>query len=66
MDDDVVQYLYTLKKVNEGLLDALKTSVFVMQKWEDLTPERRSSMIDKIKGLIKQGEEAFEDVPTTH
>jgi len=37
-----------------------------MQKWEDLTPERRSSMIDKIKGLIKQGEEAFEDVPTTH
>jgi ribosome recycling factor len=36
-----------------------------MEKWDELTPERRQNMINQLKGLIEQGEKAFEDVPTT-
>jgi len=66
MDNDMFRYLVALKRGNEALLDGLKTSLFVMDNWDEFTPERRSSLRDGLKGLIKQGEEAFDDVPTTH
>jgi len=66
MEDEAVQYLWTLHKVNKALIQGLKTGVFVMEKWDDLTPERRSSMIEKLKGLIESGERAFENAPLLH
>jgi hypothetical protein len=52
MDDDTVKHLWSLKKVNEPLITGLKTAFFVMQKWDELTPGRRQSIIGKLQGLI--------------
>lgn len=66
MDNEALGYLLALKKVNEALLTGLKAAVFVLEKEEHLPKERRKSMINQLKGLIEQGEKAFESVPSQH
>jgi len=66
MDDETAKYLWALKKANEALLEALKTAIFVLEKEEKLTPERRKSMIDSLKGLVAQSEEIYGEAPTKH
>ena len=40
MDDETVKHLWTLRKVNEGLMLGLKTALFVMEGWDELSPEK--------------------------
>ena len=65
-NDDAVQYLWSLHKVNKALLDGLRTSVFVMKTWDELSDEKRQSMITMVNGLIEYGEKAFENVTELH
>ena len=55
-----------LQKVNEALIEALKTGIFVLEKEKELTPERRKSMIESLKGLIAQGDIICGKAPTKH
>ncbi len=44
----------------------LETAIFVMDKWDDLAPERRQSIIEKLQGLVAQSKEAYEMEPPKH
>ena len=67
MDDKTAKYLWALKKVNEALIEALKMAIFVLEKEKELTPERRKSMIESLKGLVAQSEEIYSgEAPTEH
>ena len=67
MDDKTDMYLWALRKVNEPLIEALKMAIFVLEKEEDLTPERRKSMIESLKGLVAQSEVIYSgEAPTEH
>lgn len=59
MDDEAVQILWALREVNKSLITGLKTAVFVMEKWDELSPDRRKSMIESMKGLVNQSNEAY-------
>jgi len=37
-----------IREINKSLTTGLETPVFVMDKWDELTPERRKSMIEKL------------------
>jgi len=53
--------------VNEALIEALKMAIFVLGKQEELTPKRRKSMIESLKGLVAQSEEIYSgEAPTEH
>jgi len=66
MDNEILQYLWALQKVNEALIEGLKLAIFVLEKKDDITEERRTSMIKSLKELISQSEEIYADVPTKH
>ena len=66
MDDETVKHLWALRKVNEALIEGLKTAVFVLGKKEELSKERKKSMIESFKGLIAQNEEIYGGPPTKH
>ena len=59
MDTKTVQYLWALKKVNDALIEGLKTAIFVLEKEDDLSNKRRKSMIESLKHLISQSEEIY-------
>lgn len=59
MDEDAFAVLTALKSVNDALLEGLKDVIFILENESDISPERRDSLIAAIKGLIKQGEEAY-------
>ena len=52
MDDETVKYLWALREVNKTLITGLETAIFVMGKWDDLTPERRQSMIPNFASIV--------------
>ena len=64
MDPYAFQVLVALRKVNESLLEGLRTCIFILEKKEQLTPESRKWLIVSIKSLIQQGETAFESAQT--
>ena len=66
MDKETVRHLWALRKVNEALTEGLKTAIFVLEKEEELSKERRKSMIESLKGLIAQSEEIYGEAPTKH
>jgi hypothetical protein len=41
-------------------------AIFVLEKDEALTPERRKSMIHSLKDLVARSEEIYGEVPTKH
>ena len=66
MDDETVSHLWALKRVNEALIEGLKLAIFVLEREEKLTPERRKSMIESLNALIAQGEEIYGKEETRH
>ncbi len=41
MDDEIVKHLWALREVNKALITGLESAILVMDKWDELTPERR-------------------------
>lgn len=66
VDDETAKYLWALGEVNKALITGLETAIFVMQKCDSLTPERRQSMINSLQGLISQSKEAYGQEPSKH
>jgi len=66
MDDETVKYLWALREVNKALITGLESAIFVMDKWDELKPERRQSMIESLQQLIFQSNKAYETEPPKH
>ncbi len=54
MDDETAKYLWALREVNKALITGLESAILVMDKWDELTPERRQSIIESVQQLISQ------------
>ena len=59
MDNGTVKHLWALREVNKALIEGLKVAIFVLEKEEKLSKERRKSMVESLKGLIAQSEEIY-------
>ena len=66
MDDETVKYLWGLKEINKALITGLEAAILAMDKWDDLTPKRRQSMIKSLQGLISKSKAAYGPEPTKH
>ncbi len=66
MENETVKNLWALRKVNEGPVEGLKTTIFVLEKEEQLSKERKQSIVESLKGLISQSEEIYGEAPTKH
>ena len=66
MDDETVKYLWALREINKALITGLESSIFVMDKWDELTPERRQSMIESLQQLISQSNKVYETETAKH
>lgn len=66
MGEKTVGHLWALRNVNDALIEDLKLAIFVLENEKELTPERRKSMIDSLKGLIAQSEEIYGEAATKH
>ena len=66
IDNETLQHLWALREVNKALIEGLKLAIFVLEREEELTPERRKSMIESLKTLVSQSEEIYAEAPTKH
>jgi len=66
MDDETVKYLWALREVNKALITGLESAILVMDKWDEITPERRQSLIESLQQLISQSNKAYETEPPKH
>jgi len=66
MDDETVKYLWALREINNALITGLESAIFVMDKWDELAPERRQSMIESLQKLIDQSNKAYGTEPPKH
>jgi hypothetical protein len=65
MNDETVKHLWALRKVNEALIEGLKTAIFVLKNKDDLSEQRRKSLVESLERLIAQSEEIY-GAPTKH
>ena len=66
MAGEELEVLWAFKQVNDTLIAGLESAVHTMENWDNLSQERRQSVITSIKGMIAQSKEVFEKVPTKH
>ena len=66
MDDETVKHLWALREVNKALITGLESAILVMDKWDELTPARRQSLIESLQQLISQSNKAYETEPAKH
>jgi hypothetical protein len=67
MDDETVKHLWALRKVNEALIEGLKTAIFVLKNKKDLSEKRRNSLIESLERLVTQSEVIYSgEAPTEH
>jgi hypothetical protein len=66
MDNQTAKYPWALRKVNEALIEALKMAIFVLEKEEELSKERRRSLTESLKDLVAQCEEIYPEPPTQY
>ena len=59
MDDESLIYLSALKMVNESLIDGLDAAIHTMASWDDLSPERRETMIKALQELVSMSKQAY-------
>ncbi len=59
MDDETAKHLWGLKKVNETLLDGLKSAIYLLDNEDKFTPERRESSVAQLKELALAEEAVF-------
>ena len=59
MDDETAKHLWALREVNKALITGLESAILVMDKWDELTPERRQSIIESVQQLISQSNKAY-------
>jgi len=59
MDDETLKHLLALKQTNEAILDGLKTAIYLLDNEDKFTPERRESLVEKLKELALAGEAVF-------
>ena len=66
MDDEIVKYFWALREINKALITGLESAIFVMDKWDEVSPERRQSMIESLQQLISHSNKAYETEPPKH
>ncbi len=66
MDDETAKHLWALREVNKALITGLESAILVMDKWDELTPERRQSIIESVQQLISQSNKAYETETAKH
>ncbi|UCF85478.1 MAG: hypothetical protein JSV50_07545 [Desulfobacteraceae bacterium] len=66
MDDETLKYLWGLREINKTLITGLESAILVMDKWDELAPERRQSIIESLQHLISQSNKAYETEPAKH
>jgi hypothetical protein len=66
MDNDSVKAIQTLRDVNDALVMGLEGAIYYMEKWDEMTPQGRKSIIEKLKALIAQSSKYYGEGPTEH
>ena len=61
-----VKHICTFWKVNQALIEAPKVAIFILEKEQNLSEEKRKSMIESLKGLLAQSEEIYGEAPAEH
>jgi hypothetical protein len=59
MNNDTMPIVMALSEISGALIVGLKTSVEIMENWDELTPQKKVALIETIKKLITHGEKVF-------
>jgi len=66
MDTETLNHLLALREVNKALIDGLKAAVYFLDKVEEISEERKTSIISSLNGLIAESEAVYGEAPTRH
>ena len=66
MDTETLNHLMALRAVNKALIDGLKAAIYSLEKVNQISEERRKSLVESLNGLIAQSEAVYGEGPTRH
>ena len=66
MATETLNHLMALRAVNKALIDGLKAAVYFLDEVDEITEERRKSMVESLNALIAQSEAVYGEAPTRH
>ena len=64
MENEALRHLWAMRKMNKALMEGIKLVIISLDREEDLSREKRQSMIETLKGLIAQSEEVYREAAT--
>ena len=66
MEVSTARYLKALQDINGALTKGLQMAIAVLENFERLTEEQRSSLIKQMKELVESSYNVYRDEPTKH
>jgi hypothetical protein len=66
MEDETSKYIWALREMNKALMVGLESAVLVMDKWDDIPPEKREEIINNFKSMVVKNKEAYSEDLTKH
>jgi hypothetical protein len=61
--NEAIENLVVLREINIALVEAVRGAILLLEKKEDLSEEKRVSVIDSLKRLMERSEQVYENAP---
>ena len=66
MEVSTARYLKALQDINGALTKGLQMAISVLENFDRLSEEQRSSLIKQMKKLVESSHNVYRDEPTKH
>ena len=66
MDINAVRHIKALTDLNTALFTGLKTALLVMEKWDNISHNKKEDIVSSLRLLVENNGAAFTEKPTLH
>ena len=66
MDDETKKHISSLQDIIKALTVGLESAVMVIEKWDEMEPEKKEFVVHNLRKIIETGEKAYAYDLTKH
>ena len=66
MDINAVRHIKALTYLNAALFKRLETALLVMEKWDNMSDNKKDDIVSSLRFLVENNRAAFNEKPTLH
>ena len=66
MEIDAIKHIKALTDLNSALFTGLETALLVMEKWDNVSDNKKEDIVSSLRLLVENNRAAFTEKPTLH